>query len=57
VTPRAEGRGHDVARLVGQADVVQREVERASCLAQKGGDALGHLERRLAPGRECVDLD
>jgi hypothetical protein len=52
-----QGLGHYVARLVREADVVERQLERVPGLVEKGGDAPRHLERRLRSRLERVDID
>jgi hypothetical protein len=47
---------HDVAGLPRQAHVVERQVERALCLAEERADPARHLER-LAAGMERGRLD
>ena len=53
----AQGAGHDVAGLTRQPHVVQGEVERALCLAEKGGHPLSHLEVGLATRMQRGDLE
>ena len=48
---------HEVARLAGQAHVVESEVERLAGLVEKGHHAPGHVEGGLAPGVQGVDVD
>jgi hypothetical protein len=54
---RAQRAGDDVARFVGQSNVVERQVERAPCLAEEAGHPPCHVDGRLPSRLECLDLD
>jgi hypothetical protein len=53
----AQRPGHQVARLAGQAHVVEGEVERAARVADEGRDPSRHVQRALAPRVEGRHVD
>jgi hypothetical protein len=55
---RADQRGADhIRRLVVQANVIERELQRLARAVDERRDLLRDLERRLAAVREGVNLD
>jgi hypothetical protein len=48
---------HDLGRLVVQAEVVERELERLLRLVDERGDSTRNVQRRLAAVGECLDAD
>ena len=46
-----------LARLVVQADAIERKLERLACLGDEVGDSARDVEGRLPAVGECVDVD